>query len=83
VRYEHLLTAAAIQLFVFFLPLGAGITGLLSGGLAGLTAVLGWFVLGIPLSYAAIDALAVRHSRAQEQGIAATPVPGIPTATIS
>jgi hypothetical protein len=33
--------------------------GVLSGGTAGLTAVVGWFLVGIPLSYAFIDRLAV------------------------
>jgi hypothetical protein len=64
VRFRDLLTAAAIQLVVFCLPLAAGIVGLISGGMAGLTAVLGWFALGIPLSYAAID----RAARARAQG---------------
>jgi hypothetical protein len=83
VRFGYLLTAGAIQLFVLFLPLTAGIAGLISGGLAGLIAVVGWFVLGIPLSYTAVDALATRHARAQERSQLPSPVARIPSATIS
>ncbi len=60
-RFGDLLTAAAIQLVVLLLPLAAGIIGLISGGLAGLLAVVGWFVIGVPVSYLAIDALAARR----------------------
>jgi hypothetical protein len=78
VRFGHLLAAAAIQMIVFFIPLAAGIAGVVSGGLAGLTAVAGWFVLGIPLSYAAIDAL---RPRALRQNLTDTRTPRRPPST--
>lgn len=81
-RFRDLLTAAAIQLVVLLIPLVAGMVGLISGGIAGLTAVLGWFVLGIPLSYAAIDRLAGRQARAQRRPQVAAPAT-LPSATIS
>jgi hypothetical protein len=81
VRFRDLLTAAAIQLVVLFLPLAAGVVGLISGGMAGLSAVLTWFVLGIPLSYAAIDRLA--RARAHERPRVASAPATLPSATIS
>ena len=81
-RFGYLFGAAAIQLAVFFLPIAAGIAGLISGGAAGLTAVVTWFVAGIPLSYAAIDALAVRDARRRERSaVSSRGVTGIPAAT--
>jgi hypothetical protein len=67
VRFGYLVSAAAIQLLVFFLPIAAGIAGLMSGGIAGLAAVTGWFVVGIPLSYALMDARAARLARAADR----------------
>lgn len=66
-RFGYLVSAAAIQLLVFFLPIGAGIAGLVSGGIAGVTAVIGWFVVGIPVSYAVVDARAVRLARLSDR----------------
>jgi len=83
VRFGYLLTAAAIQLFVLFLPLAGGLVGLISGGLAGLIAVIGWFAVGIPLSYAAIDAFATRHAHPPERSKMPSPAARIPSATIS
>lgn len=81
-RFGYLLTAAVIQLFVLFLPLAGGLVGLISGGLAGLIAVVGWFAVGIPMSYAAIDALATRHAHAPERSKMPSPAATIPSATI-
>ena len=50
-----LLLAAVIQLAIFLAPLVLARTGFLSGEVAGLTAILGWFVVGMPLSYAVVD----------------------------
>ncbi|MGB2718062.1 MAG: hypothetical protein WBC51_28000 [Vicinamibacterales bacterium] len=82
-RFGYLLTAAAIQLFVLFLPLAGGLVGLISGGLAGLIAVVGWFAVGIPLSYSAIDALATRQEHAAERSKMPSPAARIPSATTS
>ena len=82
--FRYLAIAAAIQLVVFFLPIAAGVAGLISGGVAGLTAVLGWFVAGIPASYAVVDTFAARNARGRKRAlVSAAPAAGIPTATPS
>ena len=74
-RFVHLVSAAAIQVLVFFLPIAAGIAGLISGAIAVLLAVLGWFMVGIPLSYAVIDARAARLARLVQR----SPLSGVRT----
>jgi hypothetical protein len=73
VRFAHLLAAATIQVIVLFIPLVAGIADVISGGAAGFTAVVGWFLVGIPLSYAAIDRLTGRHGTPQNLRDTLTP----------
>ena len=48
-----------IQLGVFLTPLGLARQGFISGEVAFLTAIVGWFAIGMPLSYSATDH--VRH----------------------
>ena len=49
------LLATVVQLAIFLAPLVLAKAGLMSGEVAGLTAILGWFVVGMPLSYAVVD----------------------------
>ena len=44
-----------IQLAVFLAPLVLARAGFMAGEAAGLAAIMCWFVLGMPLSYAAVD----------------------------
>jgi hypothetical protein len=54
----------SIQLGVFVAPLVIARAGLLFGDVAGLVAIVGWFVVGLPLSYAVADRVdRHRHSR--------------------
>ena len=49
----------------------------MSGEVAGLTAILGWFVVGMPLSYAVVDKVRRRNSLpASPEG---TPAASVPT----
>jgi hypothetical protein len=57
VSLGSILLVAAIQLITLLAPVLAGLTGVISGGLAGLTSIVAWALLGVPLSYAAIDVL--------------------------
>jgi hypothetical protein len=57
-----LLLAAVIQLGIFLAPLVLSRAGLMSGEAAGLTAILAWFVVGMPLSYAVVDKVQRRNS---------------------
>ena len=50
-----LLTVIIIQLGILLVPLAPGVAGLISGGTAGLASIGAWFLLGIPLSYSAVD----------------------------
>ena len=59
-----ILLVIAIQLLALLIPVGAGLAGVISGGLAGLASIVAWAGLGVPASYAAIDRIqAVRHAR--------------------
>ncbi len=62
-----ILTVVTIQLGVLFVPLGLGLAGLVSGGVAGLTSVTAWFVVGIPLSYGLVERQAFRAAQRQPQ----------------
>ena len=50
-----LLTVIFIQLGIVLGPLALGVVGLISGGAACLASLGAWFLLGIPLSYSAVD----------------------------
>ena len=58
-----LLTVIIIQLGIVLGPLALGVVGLISGGTAGLASIGAWFLLGIPLSYSAIDIWSTRRVR--------------------
>lgn len=51
------------QLAALIVPLALGIAGLISGGTAGLMSIAAWFLVGIPISYAAVDIHAARRRR--------------------
>jgi len=65
-----ILLVIAIQLLALLIPVGAGLAGVISGGLAGLASIVAWAGLGVPASYAAIDRIqAIRRTR--RSGLAA------------
>ena len=71
-----LLAVIFIQLGIVLGPLALGVVGLISGGTAGLASIGAWFLLGIPLSYSAIDIWSTRRVRKpspQNQFRSATP----------
>jgi hypothetical protein len=51
-----------IQLATFLAPLVLARTGFMSGEAAGLSAIVGWFVVGMPLSYAVADRMQRRRA---------------------
>jgi hypothetical protein len=57
-----LVFASTIQLGTFLAPLVVARAGLISGEIAGLVAIVGWFVVGLPLSIAAVETLAQRRA---------------------
>jgi hypothetical protein len=57
-----LVLASVIRLGIFLAPLILARAGFMSGELAGLAAIAGWFVVGTPLSYAAADTLRRRQA---------------------
>jgi hypothetical protein len=73
------LTVVFIQLAALAAPILLGLTGDLSGGVAGLASVVLWFALGVPLSYTAIDSHAARRARRSRrtQPDAVAPLPAL------
>ena len=71
------LTVVFIQLAALAAPILLGLTGEISGAIAGLGSVVLWFVLGVPLSYTAMDRHAARQARrsrrAQPGAVASLP----------
>lgn len=68
-RLGRILLVLLIQLLALLAPVALGLAGLISAAAAGLTSTLVWFVVGIPLSYAAADLLprkAVQHTGQRE-----------------
>ena len=59
-----MLAAVAIQVAAFLVPLAAGLTGWISGAVAGFASVTVWFAVGLPVSYAFMDARRERSRRA-------------------
>ena len=57
-----LLAILGLQLAALLTPLALGMTGLISGGTAGLASITAWFLVGIPLSYAVVDTRTSRHA---------------------
>jgi hypothetical protein len=55
VSLGDLLAILCLQLAALLAPLALGMTGLISGGTAGLASITAWFLVGIPLSYAVVD----------------------------
>jgi hypothetical protein len=53
----------ATQLAVFLGTLSIASTGILSGEAAACAAIVVWFVVGLPLSYAVVDAVGARRAR--------------------
>ena len=61
--FGGLLTVIFIQLGIVLGPLALGVVGLISGGAACLASLGAWFLLGIPLSYSAVDIWSTRRVR--------------------
>ena len=57
-----LVCSTVIQLGIFLAPLALARAGMISGEVAGLVAILGWFVIGMPLSYTVADTVARRRA---------------------
>jgi hypothetical protein len=57
-----LVLATVIQLGTFLAPLVLARAGLISGEVAGLVAIVGWFVVGMPLAFTVSDSLARRRA---------------------
>ena len=55
----------AVQIAAFLVPIAAGLSGLVSGAVAGFAAVTSWFAVGLPLSYVLADWRAARALRRQ------------------
>lgn len=55
-----LVLATVIQLGTFLAPLVLARAGLISGEVAGLVAIVGWFVVGMPLAFTVSDRLTRR-----------------------
>jgi hypothetical protein len=64
VRPGGFVLATVIQLGIFVAPLALARGGVMDGEVAGLAAIVSWFVLGVPLSYAAGDTVRRRQARA-------------------
>jgi hypothetical protein len=62
-RRASVVLLIAVQLAVFLGTLGLGIAGTLSGEAAGCLAILAWFIVGLPSSYAAADYSETRLAR--------------------
>ena len=62
-----LLLTLAIQLAVLLVPIAAGLAGAIPGPAAGFVSIVGWFVVGVPASYAVLDAPAARRQRTQRR----------------
>lgn len=61
-----ILVVVVIQLLALLIPIACGLTGIMSGGVAGLTSILAWALVGVPASYAIVDlhrALSAAKSR--------------------
>ena len=50
-----ILLVIAIQVVALLVPVAAGLSGLISGGLAGLASIVAWAGVGVPASYVVID----------------------------
>ena len=50
-----MLVVVCIQLATLVAPLAIGLTGAISGGVAGVTSILAWALIGVPASYAFVD----------------------------
>ena len=70
-----LLTVFVIQLAALLAPLAIGLTGLISGATAGLASILAWFILGIPLSYGAVETQSAPRAEMQSRTSPASDVP--------
>ena len=63
VHLRGFLGVLAVQVAVFLTPLAMAPMGVMSGEMAGLIAIVLWFVLGTPLSYAVLDRVRSRRVR--------------------
>ena len=61
-RPSGLLLVSGVQLAAFLAPLFLARTGEVGGEIAGLLSITGWFVVGMPLSYAVADRLRRRRA---------------------
>jgi len=77
VGLDGTLLVIAIQLAALLAPLGAGLAGWLSGGLAGLASIVAWAGLGVPASYAISDKVQAARRVRRTCLTAVATVPGL------
>jgi hypothetical protein len=68
-----LLAVVVIQLAALLAPLGAGLTGVISGEAAGFASITAWFFLGVPVSYAFVDRSPAARVRKEERSLSPRP----------
>ena len=79
-----LVLATVIQLGTFLAPLVLARASLISGEVAGLVAIVGWFVVGMPMAFTVTDKLARRRaSRASRERDPLTSIPARSSALYS
>jgi len=61
-----------VQLGMFVAPLVVARAGFIGGEVAGLMAIAGWFLVGLPMSYSLAERAQLREARRRERGRAAT-----------
>lgn len=57
-RHSSIVVLVIVQTAAFLGTLSLGKTGLISGEVAAFASVIAWFVVGVPLSYSAVDIVA-------------------------
>jgi hypothetical protein len=73
-RHSGTVLLVVIQLAAFLGTLSLGKSGFLSGELAACAAVVVWFVVGLPLSYTAVDLVARWQLKPQTEQRSLTPI---------
>ena len=71
--FGRVVVVTSIQLGMFVAPLVLARSGLLFGEAAGLVAIVGWFAVGLPLSYRVEDRVRRRGHSRQSNVLASTP----------
>jgi len=55
VSLGSILLVVTTQLLTLLAPLALGLTGVITGGVAGLLSLTAWALIGVPLSYTVLD----------------------------